>query len=149
MDQQYSHLSVEERAVIMIERSKGVSLRAIGRTLERNVSTISREINRGIPDQAIASIGHAVAYDATVAAATYRERRRRCGRRSKLMEATPLFQKVYDRLVYWGWSPQQHVKRTVPKPSRATRTSISRQARSNQPPNALTPNALCLGTSVA
>ena len=107
MDQKYSHFSVEERAVIMVERSKGVSLRAIGRTLERNVSTISREINRGIPDQAIASIGHAVAYDATVAAATYRERRRRCGRRSKLMEATPLYQKVYDCLVYWGWSPQQ------------------------------------------
>ena len=45
MDQQYSHLSVEERAVIMIERGKGMSLRSIGRTLERDVSTISREIS--------------------------------------------------------------------------------------------------------
>ena len=107
MDQQYSHLSVEERAVIMIERSKGMSLRSIGRTLERNVSTISREIKRGIADQAAVSIWESVAYDATVASACYRARRKRCGRRRRLMEGTPLYQKVYDRLVYWGWSPQQ------------------------------------------
>ena len=111
MDQQYSHLSVKERAVIMIERSKGMSLRSIGRTLERDVSTISREIKRGIADQAVVSIGDRVAYDATVASASYRARRKRCGRRCKLMEATPLYQKVYDRLVYLGWSPQQILNR--------------------------------------
>ena len=38
MDKQVRHLSVEERAAIMIEASKGVSLRAMGRTLGRDVS---------------------------------------------------------------------------------------------------------------
>jgi IS30 family transposase len=107
MDQQYSHLSVEERAVIMIGRSQGVSLRAISRTLGRDVSTISREVQRGMPDQTAMGIEGAVAYDATLASATYRERRKRCGRRCKLMAGTPLYQKVHDRLVYWRWSPQQ------------------------------------------
>ncbi|MDQ3287140.1 MAG: helix-turn-helix domain-containing protein [Pseudomonadota bacterium] len=91
----------------MIERSKGVSLRAISRTLGHDVSTISREVQRGMPDPAAVGIEDAGAYDATLASATYRERRKRCGRRCKLMAGTPLYQKVYDRLVYWSWSPQQ------------------------------------------
>lgn len=91
----------------MIERSKGASFRSISRTLRRDVSTVSREIKRGMPEQVEAK-GHApVAYDATAAAAIYRERRARCGRRCKLIEGTPLYQKVYDGLVYFGWSPQQ------------------------------------------
>ena len=40
MDRQYSHLSVEERAVILIDRSKGLSLGAIGRTLQLNRPTL-------------------------------------------------------------------------------------------------------------
>ncbi len=107
MGKQYSHLSVEERAVIMIERSKGVSLRSIGCTLRRDVSSISREIKRGVPDRLEVNAQAPATYDATAASATYRERRQRCGRRCKLVEGTPLFQKVYDRLVYLGWSPQQ------------------------------------------
>ena len=38
----YSHLSAEERAVIMIEKANGSSLRSIGRLLGRSASTISR-----------------------------------------------------------------------------------------------------------
>lgn len=106
MDKQYRHLSVEERAVIMIEASKGESLRAIGRTLGRNVSTVWREIKRAQPGHAEAALEPA-AYDATTASAAYRERRKRCGRRCKLAQATALYQKVYDRLVYLSWSPQQ------------------------------------------
>lgn len=47
MEKQYSHLSVEEQPVIMIERSKGESLQWIGRTLDRDGLTISRVIKRG------------------------------------------------------------------------------------------------------
>ena len=85
MDKQYRHLSVEERAVTMIERSKGMSLRAIARTLRRDVSTVSREVRRGLPEQVDQA---SLAYDATMASAASRERRKRCGRRCKLMEAT-------------------------------------------------------------
>ena len=106
MDKQYRHLSVEDRAVIMIEASKGMSLRAIGRTLGRNVSTVSREIKRAQPGHVEAALEPA-AYDATVASTAYRERRKRCGRRRKLVNGTPLYQKVYDRLIFKCWSPQQ------------------------------------------
>ena len=106
MDKQYRHLSVEERAVIMIQASKGESLRAIGRTLGRDVSTVSREIKRGLPG-AVEVVPGSVAYDATTASAAYRTRRKRCGRPCKLMDGTPLYQQVYDRLVYLSWSPQQ------------------------------------------
>ncbi len=46
MDEQYRHLTAEERAVVIIEHRKRVSLRAIARELGRNVSTISREVRR-------------------------------------------------------------------------------------------------------
>jgi len=106
MDKQYRHLSVEERALIMIEASNGESLRAIGRTLGRNVSTVSREIKRAHPGNVESALEPA-AYDVTAASAAYRERRKRCGRRCKLATGTALYQKVYDRLVYLSWSPQQ------------------------------------------
>ena len=95
----YNHLSSEERAVIMIERRRGRSFRAIAGLLSRDVSTISREVARGM--------AAAVAYDATRAAAAYRERRRRCVRRRKLVEGTALFEHVHNRLRYWRWSPKQ------------------------------------------
>lgn len=46
MGKQYSHLSVEERAVIMIQARCGASVRSIARTLRRSASSISREILR-------------------------------------------------------------------------------------------------------
>ena len=107
MGKQYRHLSVEDRAVIMIERGKGVSLRAISRTLGRAVSTVSREITRGRPGPVEARVQAPAAYDATAAGAAYRQRRRRCGRRRKLRAGTALYQTVYDGLIYRAWSPQQ------------------------------------------
>ena len=99
----YNHLSSEERAVIMIERRRGRSFRAIAGLLSRDVSTISREVARGM--------AAAVAYDATRAAAAYRERRRRCVRHRKLVEGTALFEHVHNRLRYWRWSPEQIARR--------------------------------------
>jgi IS30 family transposase len=46
MKKNYSHLSAEERAVIMIEHGKGCSMRAIARLLARSASTVSRELAR-------------------------------------------------------------------------------------------------------
>ncbi len=105
MDRQYRHFSVEDRAVIMIERSRGASMRLIARTLGRSASSISREIKRN----GVASAGAdgACAYDATLASHAYRCRRLRSGRRRRLVEGSVLFRHVYDRLVYDRWSPQQ------------------------------------------
>ena len=100
MKKNYSHLSAEDRAVIMIERSKGSSMRAIGRLLGRSASTISRELTRN---------GHSAApgYRATEAAQAYRARRQRCVRARKVAVGTALYRFVHDHLVYWRWSPQQ------------------------------------------
>ncbi len=42
----YTELSIEERATIQVGLAQKLSLRAIARTLERNPSTISREVKR-------------------------------------------------------------------------------------------------------
>jgi IS30 family transposase len=91
MNKQYRHLSVEDRAVIMIEAGKGMSLRAIDRTLGRNVSTVSRELKRAQHGHVEAALG-SVTYDAAAASAAYRERHKRCGRRCKLVKGTALYQ---------------------------------------------------------
>ena len=96
----YSHLSAEERAVIMIERGKGSSVRAIAQVLGRSGSTVSRELARNTADGT-------ARYDATCAASAYRSRRQRSVRRRKLVAGGALYQRVHDQLVYWRWSPQQ------------------------------------------
>lgn len=105
MDKHYRHLSIEDRAVIMIEHGNGASMRAIARTLGRNASSISREFKRNGVASATRDTGGV--YDATASSQAYRCRRLRCGRRQGLVEGTALFQHVYDRLVYDRWSPQQ------------------------------------------
>lgn len=44
--QQYTELSIEERAVIQVSLSMGISQRGIAKKLKRSPSTISREIKR-------------------------------------------------------------------------------------------------------
>lgn len=97
MSRTYHHLSAEERALIMIERQNGSSLRSIARRLGRSPATISRELRRAGTD----------AYDATQAAQGYRARRQRSRRPRLLTAGTELYQYVRDRLVFGRWSPQQ------------------------------------------
>ncbi len=97
MSRTYHHLSPEDRAVIMIERRNGRSLRSIARLLGRSPSTVSRELKR-------AGGG---SYETTLAAEGYRERRSASRRRRLLAPGTTLYQYVHDRLVYFRWSPQQ------------------------------------------
>jgi IS30 family transposase len=97
MSKHYSHLSAEERAVVQIEIQDGRSIRSIAKRLGRSTSTLSREISRqGTPR-----------YSAAEAGKRYRERRRRCVRRQRLIEGTQCFQFVRDHLVLYRWSPQQ------------------------------------------
>ena len=107
MANSYSHLSAEDRAVIRIEIGKGVSACSIAQLLGRNRSTISRELKRnGVVPGSKPEAPQRV-YDATSAACGYRERRRRCGRRRRLVPGTQLYQHVQDRLHHDHWSPQQ------------------------------------------
>jgi IS30 family transposase len=71
-------------------------------------STISREIKRNLMVGAVAGEQlRAETYNATAASLAYLGRRLRCGRRSKLVLGTRLYQFVYDHLVYRRWSPEQ------------------------------------------
>jgi IS30 family transposase len=72
----YHHLSPEERAVIMLERVRGSSLRQIAYKLERSPATLSRELKRNSP---------ADRYCATRAGAAYKLRRQHCVRPRKLL----------------------------------------------------------------
>lgn len=109
MEKQYRHLSIEDRAVILIGNSQSESMRSIARTLGRSPSTISREFKRNaVPGWVAASGATCVRhYDATSSSEAYRVRRRRSGRKLRLVVGTHLFQYVYDRLVYKHWSPEQ------------------------------------------
>jgi IS30 family transposase len=104
MGKQYQHLSAEERAVIQIERRNGSSLRSIARTLDRSVSTISREVLR---NEVEAEPGKRLRYEAKTAGMAYRIRRHRSVGTSKLAEGSALWQCVHDHLVFDRWSPQQ------------------------------------------
>ncbi len=108
MGKQYRHLSVEDRAVILIGNSGNESMRSMARTLGRSASTISREFKRnevsGVAGTGVRCVRH---YDATSSSEAYRVRRLRSGRKLRLVVGTLLFQQVYDRLVYKRWSPQQ------------------------------------------
>ncbi|MCG5534016.1 IS30 family transposase [Halorhodospira sp. 9621] len=105
MDTRYEHLSDPERAVILSERSRGSSGRAIGRLLGRSPSTVTRELARGHAPAA------ETAYCPTQGAQQYRARRRWCGRPAKLVEGGWLNRYVLDRLCYGQWSPELIVGR--------------------------------------
>ncbi len=103
MGRRYEHLSHEDRGVILADRRRGASLRAIGGLLGRAASTIGRELARGR--------GKDGSYSAQVGRAVYVARRRRCGRRCKLIEGSRLHGWVRDRLIYFRWSPEQVARR--------------------------------------
>ena len=109
MGKQYRHLSVEDRAVILIGDGQGESLRSMARTLGRSASTLSREFKRNeVRRRLVGELGLGVGlYDATASSAAYRVRRVRSRRKLRLVVGTRLFQHIYDRLVYWRWSPEQ------------------------------------------
>ena len=100
MGQKYTHLSAEERAMIEIEVGNGNSLRSVARRLGRHASSVSRELSRNRSESS-------PPYSGRSAGAAYRERRRRSVRRRRLVEGTPLYQRVYTWLVHRRWSPQQ------------------------------------------
>ncbi len=102
MDRRYKHLNGEERGVILAEHRRGASLRAIGLALGRSASTIGRELRRGRPEGE-----PALPYCAQRGGADYRARRKRCGRRHKLVAGGWLHDFVRGKLIHRRWSPEQ------------------------------------------
>lgn len=96
----YQHLSAEDRAVILLEQSRGSSQRQIATQLKRSPSTISRELHRNN------TLG-TLAYCATRAGQAYWIRRTRSVRPRKLAQSGALCALVESQLVELKWSPEQ------------------------------------------
>ena len=91
----YSHLSLEEREQIATLRAEGLSLRAIGKRLGRNASTLSRELERN----ALPSGG----YRPVHAEGGYLLRRQR----QAILERDPKLQSFVHQRLLDGWTPEQ------------------------------------------
>lgn len=95
----YKHLSSEERAFLMMERSRGSSLRSISLQLNRSPSTLSREIKRNhVTNQT---------YCASRAANAYHLRRQSSVKPCKIASNQSLCDRVESDLLQRKWSPEQ------------------------------------------
>lgn len=93
----YTHLTTDERVVLMLMQSQGSSLRAISNHLGRHASSLSRELKRNrTPHQ----------YDVIHACALARERRSKARKPRRLLPGSELFV-VITEMLKMGWSPQQ------------------------------------------
>jgi transposase, IS30 family len=104
MGTRYSHLSYQERFVIMDGRRDELGMRSIARRLGRDPSTVSRELRRGLAEE----VGH---YDASRSFfGTLARRKSRRPERRMLRPGTALFAAVAGHLRE-GWSPLQIARR--------------------------------------
>ncbi len=94
----YTHLTIQERAVVMTMRDDQCSIRSIAKRLCRAPSSISRELQRTPSDTQV--------YDANLAHLQSEARRLMPRRRPKLEAGSVLFQVVRQYLNLL-WSPQQ------------------------------------------
>jgi transposase, IS30 family len=93
----YSQLDYQDRQTIAISLEQGLSMRAIGRVLNRSAATISREIARN-------SGGNG--YSCRYAQQRHVRRRRQSKPTPKLIAGNALFESITE-LLRQRWSPQQ------------------------------------------
>jgi len=98
----YHHLTIEEREKILVLYTEKKTLQSIAKELGRNVSTISRELNRNKTPKK--------KYSAIESQRRYHFRRKKC-RRKKLLENEDI-KKVVERLfLEQQWSPEEIANR--------------------------------------
>jgi IS30 family transposase len=97
MRKKFVHLSVEEREEISLAWDKGKGIREISRILNRDSSTVSREIKRNSDSQSL--------YRVVYADKKSRQRARIPKKRNKL--ANPVLWKVVKGYLDQKWSPEQ------------------------------------------
>lgn len=92
----YSHLSIIERGQLETLMKMGLSQRAIARHLNRNPSTISREIKRGVKNEQ--------SYQSSASQKAYHERRRSS---KPIGKFTPELKAELESKLEQTWSPEQ------------------------------------------
>jgi len=93
----YKHLTIEERACIYQFKNLGMSIRAIGKALNRSASTISRELKRNF-------CGYKFKYLAHTAQKKYHLRRLRSHRKVIINEEVKNY---VESKIEINWSPEQ------------------------------------------
>lgn len=96
----YSHLSIVERGQLQMLLQLGLSLRAIGKHLNRHPSTIAREVKRSMNDMEF--------YHAPAAQQAYEERRRASKPKGRF---TTDLKTVIEAKLNQTWSPEQIAER--------------------------------------
>ena len=100
----YNHLTIEERACITKFKEMKISIREMARLLNRNTSTISRELKR---NSYKTSINYSVTkYSPIVANKKYKERRKNCHRPTIINVEV---KKYIENKIEMNWSPEQIV----------------------------------------
>lgn len=95
----YKHLNITEREMLMFYRAQGLSICQIAKLLERNKSTIARELKRNATD-----------YLPSEAQACYQRRRKKSCPHKKLAQPD-LFNLVKILFLELHWSPEQIANR--------------------------------------
>lgn len=93
----YNHLTIEEREMILSYFAKGISICKISKILNRNKSTISRELKRNVFNEQ---------YSPSKAQAAYFKRRHHCGRK-KILDNQIHYEWVRNRFLDHQWSPEE------------------------------------------
>ena len=101
----FKHLSDTERGEISAYHKTGISMRTIAKKTGRNVSTISREIERGSITQLETSRREVVKYFPDVGARVYQENRRYCGAPSVIMKSWDFLRFAEEKILSDYWSP--------------------------------------------
>src|SRR5690625_1420943 len=101
----FTHLTEIERGQIAAYIDEGLSLREIGRRMERNVSTISRELERGKVQQIDTFRKPYTKYFPDAGARVYEDNRKNCGAHSTVMEAWEFIEFAEKKIKEENWSP--------------------------------------------
>jgi len=132
MPQTYTHLSLQERALMQVWLEHGVSLRAIASHLKRAPSTITRELSRNTTAPPVASTTPAPGRPRTARAYCCAQAHQRANRLAskprvarKMLQGNALWERVLESL-RGGLSPEQAsgILARMPDPVRISHESI-------------------------
>ena len=97
-------LSFTERKIIELNYNKGVSISDIARMINRNKSTISREIQKGLTTQIDTLMFEYPIYSSDLAQSNHIKSMRCCGAKQKPFDKA-FFDYVYNKMKNCGYSP--------------------------------------------
>ena len=95
----YTHFTLSERESLQLFLEQDLSMREIARRLNRNVSSVSREIKRNRSKKKNR-------YNAWRATTLYIVRRKKCVRKFKITVGSELYYYIFDKLNQY-WTPEQ------------------------------------------